>query len=124
MGIPSLVLALAVLSTVCPISAQIGLKTAPLTAPRIRHHNDNNDKNNRTGSELFSKWPSIEMGHRRGGSRKMDSELAAIFRGVAYGVTTVIPTTTTAATTTTTEVPVTKIAADDQQDYLQSNNPK
>ncbi|CAL4139149.1 unnamed protein product, partial [Meganyctiphanes norvegica] len=104
MGITGLVLALTVLFTVHTVKAQAGLRTAPLTVPRIRHHNENNMKDNKNGSELFSKWPSIDMGHRRGGSGKMESELAAIFRGVAYGLstlpsTTVIPITTTITTT-------------------------
>ncbi|CAL4070599.1 unnamed protein product [Meganyctiphanes norvegica] len=103
------------LVTVTNAYAQMGLRAAQLTAPKISHLEDSifikNNSNN--GLSLFSKWTGIDLGHRRRQTGGMDSELAAIFRGVAYGVTikppttpilpsTTIGTTTTTSTTTTT----------------------
>ncbi|CAL4142097.1 unnamed protein product, partial [Meganyctiphanes norvegica] len=92
------------LVTVTYAKPQVGQRTAQLTAPKIPQLEDSiiikNDSKN--GLNLFSKWAGMDLGHRRGQTGGMESELAAIFRGVAYGVTTEPPTTTKPTTTTTT----------------------
>ncbi|KAK7084230.1 hypothetical protein SK128_005885, partial [Halocaridina rubra] len=75
--------------------AQVGLRTAPLTAPRSR-------ENNNSSLGLFSKWAGLDLRQRSNHSSNIESSLAAIFRGVAYGISTSPPSTTTTSTTTTT----------------------
>ncbi|XP_071531974.1 uncharacterized protein [Panulirus ornatus] len=76
--------------------AQVGLRTAPLTAPRTRDGNSNSSSLN-----LFSsKWGGLDLHHKGNNTNSIESSLAAIFRGVAYGVSTTQPSSTTTSTTT------------------------
>ncbi|XP_063603588.1 uncharacterized protein LOC134779387 [Penaeus indicus] len=70
--------------------AQVGLRTAPLTAPRVRDGAGGNDS--RLGP--LSKWTGVP---RKNATNHIESSLAAIFRGVAYGVST-LPTTSSTTT--------------------------
>nr|XP_027239640.1 LOW QUALITY PROTEIN: uncharacterized protein LOC113830616 [Penaeus vannamei] len=70
--------------------AQVGLRTAPLTAPRVRDNAGGNDS--RLGP--LSKWTGVP---RKNATSHIESSLAAIFRGVAYGVST-LPTTSSTTT--------------------------
>ncbi|XP_076057023.1 uncharacterized protein LOC143034604 [Oratosquilla oratoria] len=64
---------------VVPALAQVGLRTSPLTAPK-----------NKSNQGLISKW--TEMIHRQKSNDSLiDYKLGAIFRGVAYGVSTISP---------------------------------
>ncbi|XP_069181407.1 uncharacterized protein [Procambarus clarkii] len=78
--------------------AQVGLRTAPLTAPRAREAPGPDSG----GLGLFSKWSSLDSHKNRTSS--IENSLAAIFRGVAYGLST-IPTSTITTSTTTTPAP-------------------
>ncbi|MPC60501.1 uncharacterized protein LOC123511863 [Portunus trituberculatus] len=79
--------------------AQVGLRTAPLTAQRTR---DNSSSDGGGGVGLFSsKWNGREVWRRADNATSIESSLAAIFRGVAYGVPTTTTTTTSSTTTTT-----------------------
>ncbi|XP_066967556.1 uncharacterized protein [Macrobrachium rosenbergii] len=75
-------------------NAQVGLRTAPLTAPRAR------DNSNNSSLGLFSKWTGLDLRHKSNHSSNIESSLAAIFRGVAYGISTSTPSSTTTSTTT------------------------
>nr|XP_053650708.1 uncharacterized protein LOC128701141 [Cherax quadricarinatus] len=75
--------------------AQVGLRTAPLTAPRIR------DYSNSSSLGLFSsKWSGMDLRHKGNNTSSIESSLAAIFRGVAYGVSTSQAASSTTTTST------------------------
>ncbi|XP_045596243.1 LOW QUALITY PROTEIN: uncharacterized protein [Procambarus clarkii] len=76
--------------------AQVGLRTAPLTAPRAR---DNTSTNSSSLGLFSSKWSGMELRHKTNNTSSIESSLAAIFRGVAYGVSTSHPSTTTTTST-------------------------
>ncbi|XP_076030177.1 uncharacterized protein LOC143018575 [Oratosquilla oratoria] len=64
---------------VVPAFTQVGLRSSPLTAPK-----------NKSNQGLFSKWTEMSP-RRKGNDSLMDYKLGAIFRGVAYGVSTISP---------------------------------
>ncbi|XP_050732854.1 uncharacterized protein LOC127006693 [Eriocheir sinensis] len=102
-----LVGALALLCVPGPAHAQVGLRAAPLINNPRMHGASVRES---VGRGVFSRWPQEETRpHRshRNHSSNIEHSLAAIFRGVAYGISTTPTTTTT--TTTTTPTPTTTI---------------
>ncbi|XP_076030181.1 uncharacterized protein LOC143018578 [Oratosquilla oratoria] len=64
---------------VVPALGQVGLRSSPLTVPK-----------NKNNQGLFSKWTEITP-QRKANDSLIDYKLGAIFRGVAYGVSTISP---------------------------------
>ncbi|XP_071520557.1 uncharacterized protein [Panulirus ornatus] len=88
---------LAVLASPGSAWAQMGLRSAPLTVPR------EGIINNGGSLGIFSKWSGLGS-QNKSNTKSIESSLAAIFRGVAYGISTT-PTSTTSTTPPPTTVP-------------------
>ena len=92
----------ALLGVPSPSDAQVGLRSGPLiNNPRMHGMG----ARNAVGRGVFSRWPQEEdRSHKnhRNNSSNIERSLAAIFRGVAYGISPPTTTTTTTTSTTTT----------------------
>ena len=88
----------------------LDLKTSPLTSPR-----------NKSGLGLYSKWGAERKREVGPNSNSIESSLAAIFRGVAYGVSSAPTTSTTTSTTTTTTTEPARLEESNTEAETQDN---